>query len=106
MIEVRLFGNLRCYGGNPKASVETIVRLPADEGKTVGQVLARMGIDPAEVSHVFLNGRLLPRSAYPITLGYPLAAERPLTPEGHLGVPVRPGDRLGIFPRNMGVVVV
>lgn len=106
MIEVRLFGDLRRYAGGSKAASDTIVRLPAGEGETVGRVLARMGIDPVEVSHVFLNGRLLPRSAYPITLGYPLAADRPLTPEGHQGTPVQPGDRLGVFPRNMGVVVV
>lgn len=106
MIEVRLFGALRRYGGNPEPSPEAIVHLSDGEGATVGEVLSRMGIDPAEVSHVFLNGRLLPRSAYPITLGYPLAAQHPLTSDGHLGVPVHSGDRLGIFPRNMGVVVV
>jgi hypothetical protein len=106
VIEVRLFGSLRSYAGNSRAASDAIVRLPAGEGETVGRVLARMGIDPGEVSHVFLNGRLLPRSAYPITLGYPLAAEHPLTPEGHQGMLVQSGDRLGIFPRNMGVVVV
>jgi len=106
VIEIHLFGNLRRYGTDSRAASDTVVRLPAEKSETVGQVLSRMGIDPAEVSHVFLNGRLLPRSAYPIILGYPLASERPLTPEGHLGAPVRSGDRVGIFPRNMGVVVV
>jgi hypothetical protein len=106
VIEVRLFGNLRRYAADARPASDAILHLPAGEAGTVGQVLARIGIDPAEVSHVFLNGRLLPRSAYPITLGYPLAADRPLTPESHWSTPVRAGDRVGIFPRNMGVVVV
>ena len=106
MIEVRLFGNLRRYARDTGPASDTILYLPAGETATVGQVLARIGIEPAEVSHVFLNGRLLPRSVYPITLGYPRVADRPLTPEGHWSTPVQAGDRVGIFPSNMGVVVV
>jgi hypothetical protein len=82
------------------------MHVPAGEGETVGRVLTQMGVDPEEVSNIFLNGRLLPRSVYPITLGYPLAAEGPLSPEGWLSTPVQAGDRLALFPRNMGVVVV
>jgi hypothetical protein len=83
-----------------------VLHLPNGDGETVGQVLARMGIELQEVSNVFLNGRLVPRSAYPITLGYPLTAPAPLSIEGLLKTPVRSGDRLGLFPHNMGVVVV
>jgi hypothetical protein len=82
------------------------MQLPLGDAQTVGQVLAQFGIDLNEVSNVFLNGRLLPRSVYAMTLGYPLAAETALSAEGVLHVPVGPGDRLGIFPRNMGTVVV
>ena len=106
MIEVRLFGDLRRYAKDARPASDTILYLPAAETATVGQVLARIGIDPGEVSHVFLNGRLLPRALYPITLGYPLAAPQPLTPERHWSTPVQKGDRVGIFPANMGVVVV
>lgn len=106
MIEVRLFGDLRQYATGSAAEPGTVLHLPEDGSRTLGQVLAILGIEPAEVSNVFLNGRLLPRSLYPITLGYPLAAESPLTQEGYLNTPVRAGDRLGIFPRNMGAVVV
>jgi hypothetical protein len=106
VVEVRLFGNLRRYVAGARPTTDTVLQLPVDEAKTVGQVFARVGIDPAEVGQVFINGRLLPRSSYPITLGYLLAAEGPLTPEKYLGTPVRAGDRVGIFPRNMGAVVV
>ena len=106
MIEVRLFGDLRRYAGHATAPSGTVLHLAADEGETVGQVLAKLGIKLEEVSNVFVNGRLLPRSTYPITLGYPLTAQTPLSPEGCLSTPVCSGDRLGIFPHNMGVVVV
>lgn len=106
MIEVRLFGDLRQYATDSASEPGTVLYLTEDGSWTLGQVLTTLGIEPADVSNVFLNGRLLPRSPYPITLGYPLAAERPLTQEGYLNTPVRDGDRLGIFPRNMGAVVV
>jgi len=106
MIEVRLFGDLRRYAAIPESTAEAIMHLPLNSEQTLGRVLARVGITPAEISHVFLNGRLLPRAAYPITLGYPLAAEQPLSAEGALSTPVHDGDRVGIFPHNMGVVVV
>jgi hypothetical protein len=105
-IEVHLFGNLRRYAAGSTANHETLIHLPARHGRTVGQVLAEVGIDPAEVGNLFVNGRLLPRSRYPILLGYPLAAEGPLPPDGYLSTPVQGGDRVGIFPQNMSVVVV
>jgi hypothetical protein len=105
-VEVRLFGSLRHYVPESTDAHETVLYLPAQESETVGQVLHQVGIDLAEVGNVFLNGRLLPRSNYPILLGYPLAADRPLSADSYLNTVVQPGDRLGIFPRNMGVVVV
>lgn len=105
MIEVRLFGDLWRYADGLTSS-GAAVYLPADQAISVGQVLAQMGIDPEQVSNVFVNGQLLPRSAYPITLGYPLASRVPLSPEGCWSTPVHSGDRLGIFSRRMGLVVV
>ena len=105
LIEVRLFGDLWRYADGLTFS-GAAVYLSAKQDNTVGQVLDQVGINPGEVSNVFVNGRLLPRSTYPITLGYPLASPVPLSPEGCWNTPVRSGDRLGIFPRNMGSVVV
>ncbi|MGQ9598261.1 MAG: MoaD/ThiS family protein [Anaerolineae bacterium] len=106
MIEVRLFGHLRQRVAGSTPSTDTVVYLPAIGGETIGQVLAQIGVDPAEVGNVFVNGRLLPRSVYPMTLGYLLAAQGPLALEEYLATPVRSGDRLGIFPRTMSAVVV
>lgn len=105
-IELRLFGNLRRYAAGQAERSGVAIHLPGEGQETVGQILTRLDIDPAEVGNLFINGRLLPRSVYPITLGYPLAARAPLSGEAYLDTPVRPGDRLGIFPRNMSSVVV
>jgi hypothetical protein len=106
LVEIHLFGNLRRYADEPQPQPGTVVHLPLEGDGTVGQVLSRFGIEAEEVGNVFLNGHLLPRSVYPIALGYPLTADRPLTLEGFLATPVRSGDRVGIFPREMAVVVV
>ena len=105
MIEVRLFGEFRQYYASQQMP-GTAVHLPDGTGATVGQILAHFGIAPEAVGNVFLNGRLLPRSAYPITLGYPLTSQVPLSPEAFWNTSVRSGDRLGLFPRTMSAVVV
>jgi hypothetical protein len=106
LIEVRLFGDLWRYAGDPSVKAGTAIYLPADETRTVGQVLADLGIGLDEVGNIFINGRLLPRSVYPITLGYVLAADGPLAKEKYLQSPVKVGDRVGIFSRKMSSVVV
>jgi hypothetical protein len=111
MIEVRLFGDLRRYApgldsGGRLAPSGVAVQVSTGEAGTVGQVLAALGIDPAEVGNLFLNGRLVPRSAQAIHLGYSLAKAVPLSPEASLDVSVEEGDRLGIFARKMCLLVV
>jgi len=106
LIEIYLFGDLRRYISEPPPAPGTALHLPAENGGTLGGLLSRIGIDAEEVGNVFVNGRLLPRSVYPITLGYQLAADGPLDLESYLRQPVRSGDRLGVFPRKMSLVVV
>ena len=111
MIEVRLFGALRHRAGQATAPSGVVVELPPAESATVGQVLATLGIGPAEVGNLFLNGRLLPwlaggRPAQAISLGYPLAVSAPLSLQASLDVSVEDGDRLGIFCRKMSLLVV
>lgn len=105
VIEVWLFGELQQYSGNKQPS-GTAVYLTAAAGETVGEILAHFGIDPKVVGNVFLNGRLMPRSVYPITLGYPLTSPVPLAADAFWNTRVRSGDRLGLFPHTMSVVVV
>ena len=105
MIEVRLFGDFRRYYASNQPS-GTAIYLSSNTGETVGQILAHFGIAPEAVGNVFLNGRLMPRSVYPITLGYQLTSPAPLAPDAFWNTSVRSGDRLGLFPRAMSSVVV
>jgi hypothetical protein len=104
-IEIRLFGDL-CRRAGEGSRSGTIVYLPAQGIQSIGQVLAYLDINLGQVGNVFLNGRLLPRGMYPLTLGYQSVTERPLDEDEYLAVPVRAGDRVGIFPCNMSPVVV
>lgn len=107
MIEVRLFGDLRRHAGEPGAESGVVVHVSGGgNGDTVGTVLSRLGIDPGEVGHVFVNGRLLPRSSQPIHWGYPLVAQVPLSLQDSLAQPVASGDRLGVFAAKMALVIV
>jgi hypothetical protein len=111
VIEVRLFGDLRHYAGQQAAPSGVAVPVSPRQAATVGQALALLGIGPGEVGNVFLNGRLLPlstraRAAQAVHLGYVLAHPVPLSPEASLDVPLEDGDRLGVFARKMGLLVV
>lgn len=105
MIEVRLFGELRHHAAGEQPS-GTAIYLPAGTGQAVGQILAHFGIEPEAVGNVFLNGRLMPRSAYPLTLGYPSTSPVPIGADAIWNTIVMSGDRLGLFPRTMSAVVV
>jgi hypothetical protein len=105
LIEVRLFGELRHHAASGQPS-GTATYVPAGTGKAVGEILAHFGIEPDAVGNVFLNGRLMPRSAYPLTLGYPSTSRVPIGADAIWHTVVRSGDRLGLFPRTMSAVVV
>lgn len=101
MIEVWLYGELRCRAG------EVPTWLPLARGETVGDVLRRLDIAPKEVGHIFLNGGLLfSRSSMAPWLGYRREEGWTGSDFNPLEVELCPGDRLGIFPRNMGMLVV
>jgi hypothetical protein len=107
MIELYLYGDLCHHAREKTASGQSVVQLPSDSGDTVGSVLREVGIDPAEVGQVFLNGRLLDtRCSMAPWLGYQSARERVPTGRSYLDAPVRSGDRLGVFPRKMAMLVV
>ncbi|HID87035.1 MAG TPA: hypothetical protein EYP55_06595 [Anaerolineae bacterium] len=103
MIELWLYGDLRRHA--VEGSVP--LKLPLAEGATIGEVLRRLDLAPEEISHIFLNGKLLfSRSSMATWLGYVEEKERMAQGFNPIEVTLRPGDRLGIFPRNMGMLVV
>jgi len=107
MIEIHLYGDLRRYAQEKRASSQSVVQLPARNGDTVGRVLRELGIDPTEIGQVFLNHKLLnTRCSMAFWLGCQSAEERIPAGRSYLDVPLRPGDRLGVFPAKMAMLVV
>jgi len=107
VIELHLYGDLRRYGQGKTASSESVIQLPISNGETVGSVLHKVGIDPTEIGHIFLNGKLLnTRCSMAPWLGYQSARERIPIGGSYLDAPIHPGDRLGVFPTKMAMLVV
>jgi hypothetical protein len=107
MIELHLYGDLRHYAQEKMTADQSVVRLPVGNGETVGGVLREVGINPTEVGQIFLNGKLLnTRCSMAFWLGYQSAEERVPTGGSYLDAPVHSGDRLGVFPTKMAMLVV
>jgi len=78
-VEIHLYGKLRRFAPDRDPASDSILRLPAAPGDTIGALLDRIGIPREELgANVFLNGEY-----------------------SGLSRPVRPGDRLGVFPDDM-----
>jgi molybdopterin converting factor small subunit len=81
LIEVHLYGRLRRFAPDRDVVGESVVAVPVRDGETVGDVVRRMGMEPQELSHIFLNAEY-----------------------SGLQRKVRAGDRLGLFPFDMGLL--
>ncbi len=83
MIKVLLFGDLgkKLQSLATDASSPAILQIDAGQMHRVTDVLANLGIDRVETSHIFVNG---------VYSGFNKI--------------VRDGDRVGIFPKNMGLL--
>ncbi|HHS96879.1 MAG TPA: MoaD/ThiS family protein [Chloroflexi bacterium] len=107
MVEVHFYGKLRRYAPDPRLDRESVVRLEVAPGETVESVLKRLGIQPEEVAHLFLNGALLTTcNSMAPWLHYQRAREDAPPCEPAWDTPVRDGDRLGIFGHDMAMLVV
>jgi molybdopterin converting factor small subunit len=101
MIEVHLYGKLRRHAADSKANEESVLRLEARSDETVRTLLGRAGIDQSEVFHLFLNGSIL-RTENSMA---PWLKYRQIEGRG-LDTPLSNGDRLGLFARDMALLVV
>ena len=107
MIEVHLYGDLRRYAQERTTGDQPVVQLSVGNDETVGGVLSEVGMDPTEVGQIFLNGQLLnTRCSMAFWLGYQSAKERVPISGSYLDAPVHSGDRLGVFPTKMAMLVV
>ena len=102
MVDVHLYGKLRRYAVDPRPDRESVVSLEPRPGETVGTALEKLGIPLDEVCHVFLNGALLStRNSMAPWLNY-----RRVSEGRGLDTLVQTGDRLGLFARDMALLVV
>ncbi len=84
MVEVHLYGKLRRFSDNQDPTRHSITHIQAGEADTINDILRRIGIPRDEVgTTIFLNGRY-----------------------SGLERKVKNGDRLGIFPDNMAMIIV
>lgn len=105
MVEIHLYGKLRRYGPAARPDRECVLRLEPEPGETVSSLLVRAGIAPAEIYHLFLNGSLLAtHNTMAPWLKYQQVRENVW--DWELAVPVKPGDRLGLFSSDMALLVV
>ena len=119
-MEIHLYGSLRRYAVDPKPSRESVVQVVPELDDTVLTTLERLGISPAEVYHIFLNGAYLnillkANSCHVFLNGSLLFTRNSMAPwlkyqrePGGTGLDtqVRRGDRLGLFARDMALLVV
>ena len=102
MVEIHLYGSLRRHAPDSRPDRDSVAWLESQPGETVRTALERMGISPDEIYHIFLNGALLStRNSMAPWLEY----QKCRVNEG-LDTPVQSGDRLGLFARDMALLVV
>lgn len=105
MIEIHFYGKLRRYVPGSRPDRECVVRLEPEAGETVQSLLARAGVETAEIYHLFLNGSLLAtHNTMAPWLKYQQARENVW--DWGLEIPVKAGDRLGLFGSDMALLVV
>ena len=84
MIEVYLYGKLRRFTDNLDPSRDSITYIATKKRDSIADIIRRIGISDDEVGpNIFLNGRYSPQSRK-----------------------VSNGDRLGIFPDDMPMIIV
>ena len=84
MVELHLYGKLRRFTDNLDPTHDSIIYVPVKEGDTIETIVKRIGIPLHELgNNIFLNGRYF-----------------------GLDRKVKDGDRLGLFPDNMQMIIV
>ena len=107
MLEIHLYGKLRRHAPDPRPDQESVVQITPISGETIGTLLTRLSIQPAEIGQIFLNGALLStRNSMAPWLGYQQARGGVPNQDMGLNTGVRSGDRVGLFARNMAMLVV
>jgi len=105
MVEIHLYGKLRRHAPGSSPSKDSVIIVDPIEDKTIEMLLERVGIGVDEIYHIFLNSKLLAtHNTMANWLGYQQVRESPF--DWDLKVPVKDGDRIGLFGEDMAALVV
>ncbi len=105
MIEIHVYGKLRRFASNKKPDDNSVIWIEAVKDETIGDLLSRVGIDEEEIYTIFLNSSLLvTRTKMGPYLGYQQADKQ--VHVWDLSTPMKDGDRVGLFGRDMATLVV
>ena len=105
MIEIRIYGKLRQQSTIREIRETGITHMAPDPNETLALLLARIGIIEDQAHTIFLNAKLLAaRSNMARWLRYQGATDNPL--DWNLDIGLNPGDRVGVFGRDMAALVV
>lgn len=105
MVEIHLYGKLRRYASNSSPSRDSVVIVDPMDEETIEMLLERAGIGADEIYHIFLNSKLLAtHNTMANWLGYQQVRESPF--DWDLKIPVKNGDRIGLFGEDMAALVV
>ena len=81
MIDIYLYGQMRSFGPSVPLEADCLVQMPVQAGDSIGDIIRRLGIDPEQIAHLFLNYQ------------YSAITRR-----------VHDGDRLGVFGRDLALL--
>ena len=102
-VDVHIYGKLRRFG-HPTGS-DHVLHVVAEDDETLASLLERIEIPVDEIYSIFLNAKLLAaRSGMARWIGYQQVRSDPF--DWNLDVPVKAGDRIGLFGRDMAALVI
>ena len=104
MIKLNLYGKLRRFAPAPGTIGVSSLEIPLQTNDTVASILAQLGIGPGQIYTVFVNSRLLATRNKMATI----VEMSQVDPDPHawdLNLPLHTGDRLGVFGKDMAILV-
>lgn len=105
MVEIHLYGKLRRYLKESQPGHGHVLNVAPQPEETLDRLLARLEIPLDEIYTIFFNAKLLAsRSAMAYWLRYQQIQRNPL--DWKLDIAVKPGDRIGLFGRDMSALVI
>ncbi len=105
MVEIHLFGKLRKYAQKSDRETAHVIQVSPQSDETIALLLDRVGIAIEDVYSIFVNHKLLAaRSGMARWIGHQKVRKDPFNWD--LDIPVKAGDRVGLFGRDMAALVV